>query len=153
MRARARGRPADHACSGRGRSGLGRADHPAGLDALRYRRDRAAVTEDPAPEPVEPPDESRRHIELHSVDIDALNSFLTAASDLQGADIRTIREVLEQARAVPGTRRRAVALTDTEEKALGYAFWLDSLTGVSRSHYHFRRECEHTIPASDTRTS
>ncbi|MFD9591990.1 hypothetical protein ACFWA9_04425 [Kitasatospora sp. NPDC059973] len=123
----------------------------AGTDALQYRRNRAAPAAGPVPEPVEPPVAGRHHIELHGVDVDVLHGFLAAAADVQGVDTQIIREVLKQARAVPGTRRWVVALTGAEEKALGYAFWLDSLLGGSRSHYHFRRECDRTARTSRTR--
>ncbi|GHE25259.1 hypothetical protein GCM10018781_76460 [Kitasatospora indigofera] len=108
-----------------------------GVLALQYRRRRDQPA--PAQRPAEVADPALVPLELLDSEMEPLRRFL-AIPGLGDARVVLVRDVVEQARAVPGGRRWQLTATAQQVEAIGFVLRLEALTGTARAWHRFLRE-------------
>ncbi|MFE3112644.1 hypothetical protein [Kitasatospora indigofera] len=108
-----------------------------GVLALQYRRRRNQPA--PAPHPVQAADPALVPMELLDSEIEPLRRFL-AIPDLSDARLVPVRDVVEQARAMPGGRRWQLTATPQQVEAISFVLRLEALAGNARAWHRFLRE-------------
>ncbi|GHH80410.1 hypothetical protein GCM10018781_60590 [Kitasatospora indigofera] len=108
-----------------------------GVLALQYRCRRDQPV--PAPRPAEVADPALVPLELLDSEMEPLRRFL-AIPGLGDARLVLVRDVVEQAWAVPGGRRWQVTATPEQVEAIGFVLRLEALAGTARAWHRFLRE-------------
>ncbi|MET9611646.1 hypothetical protein [Kitasatospora indigofera] len=108
-----------------------------GVLALQYRRRRNQPV--PAPRPDGAADPALVPMELLDSEMEPLRRFL-AIPGLGDARVVLVRDVVEQARAVPGGRRWQLTATQEQVEAIGFVLRLEALAGTARAWHRFLRE-------------